>query len=66
MENNEDANQDAHLDPVGPDEQKQDEPTSEKPEETPQGDQPDLIQQAKDMIFGKKPEDAKNEEDPDA
>lgn len=40
----EDANQDAHLDPVGPEEPKQDEPTSQKQEETPLGDQPDLIQ----------------------
>jgi hypothetical protein len=40
----EDANQDAHLDPVeGPDEPKQDEPSTTKPEETPSGDQPDLI-----------------------
>ena len=54
----EDANQDAHLDPVeGPEEPKQDEPSTTKPEETPAGGQPDLIQQAKDMIFGKKKED---------
>ena len=33
----EDANQDAHLDPVGPDEPKQDEPSTQKPNDTPEG-----------------------------
>ena len=62
MDNNEDANQDAHLEPVAsgpPEEAKgQDEPTTKDPETK---DQPDLIQQAKEMIWGKqKEEEAKN------